>query len=170
MGQLTGTRILDAVVGLLSRLDSTDETLAKKVVLQPRIVTVDCHDSATAGTAFTKSIIWKNDTTTSYRVVAAEASAPVAVTANATNFASFIATKLDSAGANGAVVATFATDTVTTDDMVANVPKTMTLTVANVVVPAGSILVGEITKTASGVAVTAATSRARITLYLEPSD
>ena len=167
MGQLSGNRITQALRALFSSLDSTDQDLVTDAVLQQK-VRLDCHDSATAGTAFTKSLIWRNDTGISYRVVDARASAPVAVTANATNYASFIVTKLDSAGGSAAVVATFATDTVTTDDMVANVGKSMTFTDANVIVPAGSILVGEITKTASGVAVTAATSRASIELVLEP--
>lgn len=167
MAQLTGTRIRQALTSQFSALDSTDEETVKKTLLQKK-VRIDCHDSATAGTAFTSSIIWRNDTGVSHRVVAAEASAPVAVTANATNYATFLVARLDSAGANSANVATFATDTVTTDDMVANVPKTMTLTDANVEIPAGYILVGSITKAASGVAVTAATSRASIVLTLEP--
>ena len=52
--------------------------------------------------------------------------------------------------------------------MTAFVAKTMTLTDANVIVPAGYYLVGEITKTASGVALTAATSRATIELEIVP--
>lgn len=167
MAQLTAARIFNAIYGLFSGLDSTDATLLKKLQWR-RKVRLDIHDSATAGTAFTKSLIWRNDTGVDQKVISAEAAAPIAVTANATNYASFIVTKLDSAGANGATVGTFATDTVTTDDMVAHVPKALTLTDANVVVPAGSILVGEVTKTASGVALTAATSRASITVELEP--
>lgn len=167
MGQLSATSILNAIYGLFSALDDTDKTLLRKE-LYVKKVSVDCHDSATAGTAFTKSPIWYNDTGASARVVAARAIAPVAVTANATNFATFLVSRLDSAGGNAATVATFATDTVTDDNMVANVAKDMTLTAANVIVPAGSYLVGEITKTASGVAVTAATSRARIELEIVP--
>ena len=167
MGQLSASSILNAIVGLFSALDSTDSTLLRKTLWR-KVVSVDCHDSATAGTAFTKSALWYNDTGANARVTLARATAPIAVTANATNFATFLVTKLDAAGANGATVATFATDTVTDDNMVAHVARTMTLTGANVIVPPGFYLVGEITKTASGVAVTAATSRARIELEITP--
>ena len=167
MAQLTASSIFNALIGLFSALDSTDVALLKKTLWR-KVVKIDCHDSATAGTAFTKSHLWYNDTGASARVTLARATAPIAVTANATNYATFLVTKLDSAGANGATVATFATDTVTTDDMTAFVAKTMTLTDANVIVPAGYYLVGEITKTASGVALTAATSRATIELEIVP--
>ena len=168
MSQLTGSRIINAIIGLFSALDSTDQTLLKKCLAQKKIK-IDMSDSATAATAFTKSLLWYNDTGVDCRVISAKATAPVAVTANATNYATFQVSKLDSAGANAAVVAAFATDTVTTDDMVANVSKDMTLTAANVIVPAGSYLVAEITKTASGVAVTAATSRAVVEVRVEPT-
>lgn len=167
MGQLNGNRIDNALGGLFSALDAADRLLVKKLFKQQKLK-LDIHDSATAGTAFTKTFMWENETGVDVQVVAGAATAPIAVTANASTYASFIVSRLDAAGSNAAVVATFATDTVTTDDMVANVPKDMTLTPANVIIPAGGILVGEVTKASTGVAITAATSRASIVLTIEP--
>jgi hypothetical protein len=166
MAQLTPRRIFNAIYGLFSGLDSTDETTLKKF-LWTKTVEIEIHDSATAGTAFTLSPLWYNDTGFDVVVKAARATAPIAVTAHAADFATFLAAKIDAAGANAVNVATFATDTVTTDNMVANVPKTMTLTAANVIVPAGFSLTANVTKTGNGVAITAATSRAKISLDLE---
>lgn len=167
MGQLNTSRVYKAIVGLFSALDQTDQTLLQKAMWSWK-VKLDITDAATAGTAFTSSPLWYNDTGYDVVVKAARATAPIAVTANATNFATFTVARIDAAGANSANVATFATDTVTTDDMVANVPRDMTLTVANVIVPAGFSLIGAVSKTASGVALTAATSRALIEVELQP--
>ncbi len=167
MGQLNTTRIWNALKGLFSTLDATDEAILKKSIWQ-QTVNTEIHDSATAGTAFTATALWYNNLGFDVKVTAARATAPIAVTANATNFATFTVARIDAAGANSANVATFATDTVTTDDMVANVPKTMTLTDANVVIPAGFTLVVAVAKASSGVAITAATSRAKVEVDLEP--
>jgi hypothetical protein len=77
-----------------------------------------------------------------------------AVTANATNYRTFRVVNKGQAGAGTTVVASFATDTVTTDDLVAFDEKTITLsgTAANLVLTAGDVLVADETITASGVA------------------
>lgn len=77
-----------------------------------------------------------------------------ALTAHATDYATI--TLAYDAGAGGAqtTIATFASDTVTTDDWVAKVNKAMTLaTLGGVAVPAGSNLVFSIAKAGSGVVV-----------------
>lgn len=77
-----------------------------------------------------------------------------AVTANATNYRTFRVVNKGQAGAGTTVVATFATDTVTTDDLAAFDEKTIPLsgTAANLVVAAGDVLVADETVAASGVA------------------
>lgn len=76
------------------------------------------------------------------------------LTANATNFATLIVEKATGAGA-ATTVASFATDTVTTDDLVALVAKTIPVTASASIVAAGQSVSFRITKTASGVAVPA---------------
>lgn len=75
------------------------------------------------------------------------------ITANATNYATITVSKRDSAGANKTTVVSFATDTVTTDDVTTGVGKSLTPTAANVICDAGSTFTYEIAKAASGVVV-----------------
>lgn len=77
------------------------------------------------------------------------------ITANATNYATITVSKRDSAAGNKTTVATFASDTVSTDDVTQGVAKDMTLSSANVVIDAGSVITFEIAKAASGVIVRA---------------
>lgn len=167
MAQLTQSRIFNALVGLFSATDATDQDLIKTSMWRKQIK-ARVHDAATAGTAYTETFAWRNDTGGSVKVISGYAVTPIAVTAHGTNYATFLAYQRTSAGASQATIATFATDTVTTDDMVAHAPKAMTLTDANVVVPAGSVITVAVTKAASGVALTAATSDAYIVLVVEP--
>lgn len=77
-----------------------------------------------------------------------------AVTAHATNYRTFRLVNKGQAGAGSTVIASFATDTVTTDDLVAFDEKSITLstTAADLVVAVGDILVWDETVAASGVA------------------
>ena len=77
-----------------------------------------------------------------------------AVTAHGTNYRTFRVVNKGQAGAGTTVVASFATDTVTTDDLAAFDEKTIPLsgTAANLVVAAGDVLVADETVAASGVA------------------
>jgi hypothetical protein len=167
MSQLTATSIVNQLTSLLSSLDATDATLVKALLLR-RAHSIPVTDGGTAGTAQGETVLWRNNTGASVKVVSAHASAPVAVTAHGTNYATFTVTKRTSAGASAATVATFATDTVTTDDMTAFAPVALTLTDANVVVPDGYVLTGKVTKAASGVAVASATAQALISVVVEP--
>lgn len=167
MGQLNQNRIVNAFMSLFSATDATDQDLVKTTLVRKQIK-ARVHDAATAGTAWTETFVWRNDTGGSVKVVSAHAVTPIAVTANGSNYASFLAYQRTSAGASQATIATFATDTVATDDMVAHAPKEMTLTNANVVVPAGGVITAAVTKTGTGVALTAATSEASIILVVEP--
>lgn len=77
-----------------------------------------------------------------------------AVTAHATNYRTFRVVNKGQAGAGTTVVATFATDTVSTDDLAAFDEKEIPLsgTAANLVVAEGDILAADETVAASGVA------------------
>lgn len=77
-----------------------------------------------------------------------------ALTANGTNYRTFRVLNKGAAGAGSTVVASFATDTPTTDDLVAFDEKTIPLsgTPANLVVAAGDILAVDELVTGSGVA------------------
>lgn len=77
-----------------------------------------------------------------------------ALTANATNFRTFRLLNKGTDGSGTTVVASFATDTVTTDDLVAFDEKALTLsaTPANLVVAEGDILAADETTDADGVA------------------
>ena len=77
-----------------------------------------------------------------------------ALTAHATNYRTFRLVNKGAAGSGTTVVASFATDTVTTDDLAAFDEKAIPLsgTAANLVVAEGDILVADETVAASGVA------------------
>lgn len=77
-----------------------------------------------------------------------------AVTAHATNYRTFRVVNKGQAGAGTTVVASFATDTVTTDDLAAFDEKTVTLSAVAgaTTVAAGDVLVADETVAASGVA------------------
>lgn len=76
------------------------------------------------------------------------------VTANATNYRTFRLINKGQAGAGATVVASLATDTPTTDDLVAFDEKTITLsgTPANLTVAEGDTLVADETTAGTGVA------------------
>lgn len=75
-------------------------------------------------------------------------------TANATNFRTFRVLNKGAEGSGSTVVASFATDTPTTDDLKAFDERVIPLlgTAANLVVKAGDVLVADETKAAEGLA------------------
>lgn len=169
MGQLTGSKVVAAVRGLLSALDSTDDDLVKNLLLREKI---EAHvtDGGTAGTAQTETFIWRNDTGVDMYVYSARFCTPVAVTANDTTYATFTLAKRDSAGANSATVGSMTTQiTGGSGNVTAFLPVSLTLTAANRVVPAGSVLTIAVAKASTGVAIAAATSQVRIEVVLEPA-
>lgn len=167
MGQLTHVRILNALEGLVSGLDAADETLLKQALWRKQVKS-DVTDGGTAGTAATERTLWINDTGGDVRVVAAYAVAPVAVTANATTFATFLLYRRTAAGGSQTTVGSYATNVVTTNDMVAHAEKEFSLTAANVVVPSGAKLTCAVTKASTGVAIASSTAPAQIVVIVEP--
>jgi hypothetical protein len=89
------------------------------------------------------------------RVLGAWLNTQAACTAHGTNYATINVVKGDGAAGAAVVIATHATDTVTTDDLAAAVPKAMTLTttLADTRLPIGAVLGFNITKAAAGVVV-----------------
>ncbi len=168
MGQLNAGRIFKAIKGLFSALDQTDEDLLKTVMWR-ETRSVEVTDGGTAGTAQTETVAWRNDTGGDVWITDLYLVTPVNVTANATNYATFSVFKRTSAGASQATIGAFATDTVTTDDLVAFAPKAIPMTDANRLVPNGSVVTVSVSKTASGVAIAAATSQANVLITYEPA-
>ena len=76
-----------------------------------------------------------------------------AVTAHGTNYATILIDSRDGAGGSATNRATFATDTLTDDDLTAFVPKLLTTTDFDM--DANGVLTLEITKASSGVAIAA---------------
>lgn len=167
MAQLDGTRILNALYGLFSKLDSTDEATVKSVIHQ-RKVRVQITDGGTAGTAQTATPFFTNDTGVSLRVVSAKLMTPVAVTANGSTNVTVTLTKVDAAGSNAATVAAYTSD-VAGGSTVAHVPKALTNTNANVVLLNGWTLHIAASKASTGVAIASATAQAWVEVILEPA-
>lgn len=167
MGQLNATRIKNAIWGLFSRLDQTDEDLLSYVSGLRFKIRGDITDGGTAGTAQTATPFFTNDFGCNLRVKAVKLMTPVAVTANGTNNLTCTLTKVDAAGSNPATVAAYTSD-VAGGSTVAHVPKALTLTSTNIVIPNGWSLHIAVSKASAGVAFAAATSQAYIEVTLEP--
>lgn len=171
MGQLNAERIKNALSALFTSLDSTDVTLLKKLMCRGSAVGY-FTDGGTAGTAQTATAFFVNETSKPVKITSVKFVTPIAVTANATNYGTVTVAHRTSAGASATTVVSFATDTVTTDDLVAFAPKDLTslITAGNDVVPAGGVVTVALAKTASGVAFAAATSQAYVSIEYEPQD
>ncbi len=166
MGQLSGSRIVNAFIGLFSKTDTTDEALLRALVTRQK-VRVYLTDGGTAGTAQTATAFFTNDFGTSMRVISAKLITPVTVTAHASNTATVTLDKVDSAGSNAATVAAYTSD-VAGGTTTAFVPKALTTTDANLTLLSGWTLRIAASKAASGVALGAATSQAYVEVILEP--
>lgn len=171
MAQLTAERIKNALTSLFGSLDDTDVTKMKKLMLRGH---AEGHftDGGTAGTAQTATAFWVNDTGEDVKVTSLKFVTPVAVTADGSNYGTVTVAHRTSAGASATTIATFATDTVTTDDLVAFAPKDLTtlITAGNDIVPAGGVVTVALSKTGTGVAFAAATSQAYVAIEYEPVD
>lgn len=168
MGQLTAGKIIGALKGLFSGLDVADQTLINSTLLFDQI---EAHvsDGGTAATAQTETFVYQNTTPVNQAVQGVTVTFPIAVTGNDTNNAVVTVTKRDATGLNPLVVATLTTN-VASGGGVAFLPKAVPLTPANIIVPPLSTLTVLVSKTAAGVAISAATSQARVQIQLLPSD
>jgi hypothetical protein len=171
MAQLTAERIKNALTSLFSSTDSTDVDLMKKLLVRKTAVGY-FTDGGTAGTAQTATAFFVNETGKPVKVTSAKFVTPIAVTANGSNYGTVTLAHRTSAGASATTIVSFATDTVTTDDLVAFAPKDITslITAANAVIPAGGVATVALAKTGTGVAFAAATSQAYVSFEYEPVD
>jgi len=151
----------DAVTGVST---VADEARADHV-FQGRYLTWPFEDAATAGTAYTETVIFQA-VASATTVKKARVALPVTATAHAANGA--VITIAKRTGAGGATtIASWSTLTAAQGTLTALIPGEMVLTVANVDMAAGDVLTLAITKPSSGVALTAATSKGNITVLIE---
>jgi len=169
MPQLTGTRILNALVSFFSPVDATDQAMVEAVYGSVRAL-ADVTDGGTAGTAQTATTFFNNDTTAPLFVRTATLTTPVAVTANASNNLTITLDRVDAAGLNPVTIGTYTSD-VAGGATVAHLPKALVLsTVAGAIqVPAGWSLRVAVSKAGTGVAFAATTSQAYIQVRAIPA-
>ncbi len=127
MSQLSGARIMNALNGLLSGLDDTDRALLKKMLGVSFKVRVPLGDAGTSATSAGATPFFTNDSGASLRVTAAKYMGPTTIGTGATHNVVIALDKVDSAGANGATIASYTSD-VAGGTATADVPKTVTVT------------------------------------------
>jgi hypothetical protein len=153
MSQLTGNRILNALYGLLSGLDATDRALLSRVVGGKFKTRVALGDRGATATSAPATPFFTNDEGVSLRVTAAKLLTPTTIAPGATHNVAFVLDKVDSAGANGATVASYTSD-VAGGTATADVPKALTVvggTSTVAVLASGWTLRASATKGGSGV-------------------
>lgn len=151
--------------GVVSGVNTAADEARADHVFQGRYVTWPFRDAATAGTAYTETVIFQA-VASSTTVKKARVALPVTAAANASNGA--VITLARRTGAGGAVtIASWSTLSAAQGTLTAFIPGEMVLTAANVELAAGDVLTLAVSKAASGVALTAATSDASVTVLLE---
>ena len=163
-----GEELRGVLVASMSGVDGLDITmigdLGVKEYTYPLV-------AATAGTPMTEAIVGAPFLNTqpvggtsvaagAYRVVGVRVSSPSLVSANDTNYATFLVSSRTAAGASKTTVAsqgTLTSGSGGTGDLVAFGNVNIALTAGNSVIPAGGSLTVEITKTGAGVAIPAGT-------------
>ena len=168
MGQLITSKIIGAVKGLFSSLDAADTALLTNVLIFDQVQAI-ATDGGVAATAQTETWVYQNLSGTNQLVTSISAGAPVAITGDNTNNAVITITKRDSAGITPVVVGTLTTS-VATGNWTAFLPKLLTLTAANVIVPPNGQLTVLVSKGGTGVAIASATAQMRLQIQLTPVD
>lgn len=170
MSQLSGSRIANAVLGLLSGLDDTDRTLLKKLLHIKFKVKVDVGDGGASATSVANKQVWKNDLGVSVRVTEASLFAPVTIAPGATHNCAFLLEQVDSTNAATATVASYTSD-VAGGTATANVAKSLSVTGGTstaAVVPSGSSLIISATKGGSGVLIGDTATPSVIEVWIDP--
>lgn len=174
MGILSdGQNVRDALQGLLAGNDGADRSRISDL----HVKTVTALSSTAAATAanpmvevpiYAPQVVTQPDgsaASSAFKIVGATITSAGAITADNTNYATFAVNTYTSAGATKTVAASLATTTTGSGTFAAFQTIAMSLTAANVIVPAGGCITVEVTKAASGVVVTAG---ACFTVFLEP--
>jgi hypothetical protein len=166
MSQLTATRIFNAMKGLLSGLDSTDESLLKRCLGIQWTEKVAVTDAGTSATAVGKTPFWNNDLGCNVQVVAAKFLGCTTVPGQATHYATTTLNKYESTGTTATAVGSWASDAAGGTASV-RVPKALTLTASAVIVAAGESLVVDVAKAGSGVQIGTSTAPSYLYVVLE---
>jgi hypothetical protein len=162
---VTGEAIKGVAQGVFSSAATDAQKARADHVFNGRYAAENYSDAATAGTAVTETVHCQITETSAY-VKKIRFTAPIAVTANGSNFATITVSKRTAAGA-AVTLGTFSTSATS---MVAFVPADLTLTAANLKLAAGDVITVAISKTGTGVALTAATSNVNVTVYFAEDD
>lgn len=162
-------RLKNAQAAQLASNEGVMVSTAKAAVADAhrRQYTIQLTDAATAGTAVTETVMARIPV--ACRLITAYMSAPIAVTANDTTYATVTVAKRT--GAGGATTLASQTTKITggSGNLAAFVPAalTNTATSANLAIAAGDVVTVAVAKASTGVALTAATSTFNVTLVLE---
>lgn len=164
---ITGDQLKMMGGALFSQASATDQTRVNQALVTRWIHTTNIGDVATAGTAFTESVIAAN--LPAGRIKGVYVSCPIAVTANDTTYATLTVSKRTGAGA--AVIVATQTTKITggSCNIVAFVPVALTLsaTDANLTIAASDVLTFLVSKASTGVALTAITSALGVSIQFE---
>lgn len=153
MGQLTGTRIVNALASLMSSLDSTDRLLIEKVLNGRFKVRCDVGDGAATATSVTDKHVWQNSLGVSVRAVAAKLFAAVTIAPGATHNCAFVLESVSADNGTTATIASYTSD-VAGGTATKNVAKSLTITGGTstaATVPDGYAVIVSATKGGSGV-------------------
>lgn len=174
MAQLTGNKLFAAFIAFFSPTkatftDTADSDLVANTYGRLR-ARVPITDGGTAGTAVTTTAVFTNDTGGNLDLSTADITAPVAIAASDTVCATVTVSKVDTAGLNPVVMATYVSNVAGTA-AVALLPKPLVIsTVAGArTLPTGWTIVTAVAKLSTGTAIASATASALIQVKLEPT-
>lgn len=131
-------------------------------------VTFPFDDAATAGTAFTETVM--HTSPVACKLISASFSLPIAATASDSLYATVSIAKRTSAGATSTALASRTTQiTLGTGNVTAFAKNALTLTTttADLEIAADSVITLAVAKASTGTALTAATSKASVTLVFQ---
>ncbi len=166
MSQLDATRIFNAVKGLLSSLDTTDDSLLKRVLGLQWTEKVALTDAGTSATAVGTTPFFTNDLGCNVRVVASKFLGATTVPSGATHNTVLTLSKIESTGTTATTVAAYTSD-VAGGTATASVPKALTITDAAAVLAAGDTLRIAASKGGSGIQISTATAPSYVVVTLE---
>lgn len=166
----SGQTLKDDGYGLFAGETAADAARIATSLVQ-RIECPSFTDAATAGTAVTESPLVNFPAAmfpNGVKIVAATFTTPIAVMASDTTFATVTLASRNAAGGGSTTIGSQTTKiTGGTGNITAFVAQPLTLTAANVIVPAGGSITLAVAKASTGVALTAATSTCSLTIWLE---
>lgn len=165
---VTGDAIRGVAQGVFSAASTAAQQARAEHVFTGRTITHHFADAATAGTAYTETVIF-HAKECGGTVKSMTIGLPVTAAGHASNGA--VITLAKRTGAGGAVtIASWSTLTAAQGTLTAFIPGVAVLTAANVKYALGDVLTLAVSKAASGVALTAATSEAMVNVSIQEDD